>query len=341
MPKKSKLPGFRAHVRRGKAGQVWTYYMLDRRSQGLPDLNLGSDYAAALAAYRAAKVGVTSDRGIVSEAIKRWVSDELTKYEVPKTRADYGRHAKRMMLWCGSMRWESVTLPLLVEYTRRRQAKTQANRELAVLSIVWGWARRWGMTRLVWPAAGIKGWKNPEKARISTLDMEVFDAVYEFADQTLRDAMDIASATGMRLTDVRTIMLPDGHRIEIDASKTGKPGWFDVHKSSVLPPLIERRRGYVAKHGYLLSMPSGRPLSERTLGRLWSVARAAATLKAMSNDDALLADRISTAWIKDSRKLAANLAPDIEAASKLLQHSSTAVTRKHYRTAADELPPQR
>lgn len=341
MPKKSKLPGFRTHIRRGKAGQVWTYYMLDRRSQGLPGLNLGSDYDAAVAAYHAAKSGIAADRGLVREAIKRWVAEELPNYTVPKTRADYGRHAEKMLTWCGAMPWEAVTLPLLVEYTRRRAAKTQANRELAVLSIVWGHARRWGMTKLPWPAAGVKGWKNPEKAREGALDMEVFEAVYEFADQTLRDAMDIASATALRLTDVRTIMLPDDNRIYVEASKTTKSGWFDASKSKVLPPLIERRRTYQARHGYLLSTPAGRALSERTLGKLWSEARAAASAAATARGNKALADRIALAWAKDHRKLAANLAPDTEAASKLLQHSSTAVTRKHYRTAADELQPQR
>ena len=341
MPKKAKLPGFRVHVRRGKAGQVWTYYMLDRRSSGLPDLNLGSDYDAALAAYNAAKAGTIPERGLARQAINRWIEEELPKYTVPKTQADYGRHAKRMLVWCGDLRWEALTLPLLVRYAERRTAKTQANRELAVLSIIWGWARRWGMTNLPWPAAGIKGWKNPEKARESTLDMEVFRAVYEFAGQTLRDAMDIASATGLRLTDVRTIMLPDDHRIQVDASKTGKAGWFDTRKSSVLPPLIERRRALGAKHGYLLATPEGRALSERTLGKLWAEARASAVAAAIARDNQPLADRIALAWAKDHRKLAANLAPDTEAASKLLQHSSAAVTRKHYRTAADELPPQR
>ena len=41
--KKTKYPNLRTHVRRGKSGQVWTYWTYDRRSEGLPELPLGRD----------------------------------------------------------------------------------------------------------------------------------------------------------------------------------------------------------------------------------------------------------------------------------------------------------
>lgn len=341
MPKISKHPGLRHHTRRGKAGQVWTNYYLDRRSEGLPDLPLGKDYDVALAKWKELRTGVSPDRGLVREALAKWIAEELPKYDVPKTLADYTRHANRMLAWCGHMRWDQVTLPLMVEYRTRRSAKTQANRELAVLSIVWGHARQWGMTKLVWPALGVKKWKNPEKARENVLDMEVFEAIYVHADQVLRDAMDLASATGVRLTDARTIELPDDHRIELDASKTGKAGWFDVRKSAVLPALLERRRAIEADTVYLLCTIAGKAVSERTLSTKWSEARKLAANEALAAGNQGLAERIARSWMKDNRKLAADLVGSTAAAQKLLQHSNQAVTRKHYRGAADELDPAR
>ena len=62
----------------------------------------------------------------------------------------------------------------MVKYIEIRTAKTQANREMSVLSIVWGCARKWGITALPWPAAGVKGWKNSESPRKGWLDIEVF-----------------------------------------------------------------------------------------------------------------------------------------------------------------------
>ena len=46
---------------------------------------------------------------------------------------------------------------------------------------------------------------------------------------------------------------------------------------------------------------------------------------------------IQAMYLRDMRKRAADLAEDMEAASKLLQHSSLKVTEAHYRTRATKL----
>lgn len=341
MPKKSKHPGLRKHVRKGRGGQVWVYYTLDMRGTGQKDINLGSDYDIALAEYRRLKSGASPDRGLVREALKKWLADELPTYDVPKTRMDYERHAERMLAWCGHLRWDQVTLPLMAKYLKLRSAKTQANRELALLSIVWGKARLWGMTKLPWPAAGVKNWKNVEKARPGELDMDVFNAIYPHGDRLLRDAMDLASATALRLTDVRETLMPEDDRLLLDASKTGKAGWFRVSRSPVLCALVERRLATGFEHELLLLTDKGLPVTERMLGERWRAARAAAADEARAAGNTNLADRIERTWMKDNRKLAANLTGDITKAARLLQHSSTAVTRKHYYSTADELEPTR
>ena len=50
------------------------------------------------------------------------------------------------------------------------------------------------MTRLPWPAPGVKDWKNSEVARGFEVTDALFDAVYAVAEPMLKDAMD--SATG-------------------------------------------------------------------------------------------------------------------------------------------------
>ena len=47
MPKRSKHPRLRVHIKRGKAGQVWTSYWFDNRGTGQPDVPLRTDYDAA------------------------------------------------------------------------------------------------------------------------------------------------------------------------------------------------------------------------------------------------------------------------------------------------------
>lgn len=62
-------------------------------------------------------------------------------------------------------------------YTQKaRTAKTQSNREMSLLSIIWNWARGEGLTREPWPAAGMERskWKNKETPR----RMVVFDELF-------------------------------------------------------------------------------------------------------------------------------------------------------------------
>lgn len=48
-------------------------------------------------------------------------------------------------------------------------------------------------------------------------------------------------------------------------------------------------------------------------------------------------NQIRAMYLRDMRKRAADLADDIDEASKLLQHSSKTVTATHYRTRPNEL----
>jgi hypothetical protein len=344
MPKLTKYPRLRTLVRKGANGKRWVYYYYDMRAEGVPDLPLGKDHAAALVRWDELHNKKPQVKGRLAEAMQRWREKVLPDYPNAQTRRQYGKHLDEMERVFGRMAWHEVTLPLLREYLKRRTAKTQGNRALAVLSIVWNYARMEGITVLPWPAAGMArtGWKNPEKAREIEVTDEMFDAIYAEGDQLLRDAMDLASATGMRITDVRTIPLPHGDILKLKASKTTKKADFDVALSAVLPDLIARRRANKqAEHLMLLAGPSRRPISYRVLNDRYVAARAAAAAKARENDDEALAVAVEGMILRDCRKYAADQAGSLEEASRLLQHSDQGTTRRHYRTRAETLKPVR
>ena len=205
--KKSKYPRLRSHTRKGKSGQVWTWWTYDMRPDGGTEISLGSDYAQALEKWHKLHHHIPMVKGTIQEAIDKWRAECLPAYR-EKTREEYTRHLARIEPVFGKAAWHEVTVPGMRAYLDKRTAKTQGNRELSVLSILWGMARRWGMTQLEWPARDLKGWKNPEKPRAFEVTDEMFAAVHHEADQVLKDCMDLASATGMRLTDVRTIAMP-------------------------------------------------------------------------------------------------------------------------------------
>lgn len=149
--------------------------------------------------------------------------------------------------------------------------------------VMWNWAKIEGLHRSVWPVAGMERakWKNREQARRYTVTNEVFEAIYAEAEPMLRDCMDLASATRIRLTDCRTVTMPAGDLLRLEANKTGKDADFDHSLSQVLPELIARRRALKALL-MLLSMPDGKVVTEAKLRGAYDRARVEAAKKAAS-----------------------------------------------------------
>lgn len=337
MPKVTKHPRLRTKVYKGKGGQAYVYYVYDMRSEGAPDIRLGTDYAEAVKKWDELYNRKPRIVGRLQEAFDRWRTVELLKYESEETRRGYTKNLRKLEPVFGHMVWDEVTVPILVKYLELRTAKIQGNRELSLLSIIWGKAVLWGMTRKTWPAAGMKGWKNPEQEREFEVTDELFTAVYAEGDQILKDCMDISSATGLRLTDARTVRMPVDGWLRFKASKSKKWAQFEVATSPVLQALVERRKAMKAYSVMLLSTPTGRQVSYRMLNDRWDDARESAAKKAQKTGNTDFAVLIRSMYLRDMRSRAADLAQDLEEASKLLQHSTVALTRKHYRNKAEKL----
>lgn len=337
MPKKTAYPRLRTHVRKGAKGQVWTSWYYDRRPDGLPDVPLGNNYEEAIKKWTELHERKPRIAGTLLEAMEAWERDTLPGYSNAETRKSYARQLSHIKPVFGPATWDQIGMPELKGYLKKRTAKTQGNRELAVLSIVWNYARGEGLTKLPWPAAGMERskWKNKESPRQIEVTDALFAAVYDVGGTTLRAAMDLASATGLRLTDCRTVQIPPGDVLRIRASKTGKNAEFLLSESPVLERLVKSRQQQSVAHLMLLTTPSGRPVSARMLRDAWDQAREKA---AEAHPE--LADAIRAMYLRDMRKRAADLAGSLQEASELLQHSSTAVTSKHY-TSKTKLRPVR
>lgn len=336
-------PRLRSHTRRRKSGKVVTYYFYDRRPDGLPDVPLGTEFKAAVAKWREIHERAPRIAGTLEEAFTAWVRDALPGYASAETRRGYAKGLRQLRPVFGPATWDGISLLDLRQYLKARTGKTQANREIALLSVIWNWARLEGYTVEPWPAAGMSRvkWKNPERPRQFKPTMDLFAAVYPHADQMLKDCMDIATATGMRLTDCRTVVLPRDNILHLKASKTGKEADFDLDLSGVLPALVARRRAYPSTHLMLLSTPTGRPVSSGMLRDRWDDARAKAAAAARARGDDALAALIERFWLRDARKLASKLAGDLGRAQELLQHDDPRLTRLHYPSTPTALKPTR
>lgn len=342
----NKFPNLRTHTRKRKGGRVVTYYFYDRRKECEPDIPLGTDYDRAIELWNEIRLGGPRIVGTLEQAFAAWELDKetgLLSYANSETRDGYKKCLNKLRPVFGAATWESVEFVHLTGYLRRRSAKTRGNREMAVLQIIWNWARKEGLTAVHWPAAGMERsrWKNPENAREFEVTDDLFEAVYQAGDQVLQDAMDIASATGMRIKDTIQVPLPEDDLLRLTANKTGKKADFDVSLSEVLPGLIKRRRAVRAHHQMLLSTPTGRPVTYTMLRNRWEFAREWAALNAAAAGEMDLATEIRAMILRDMRKRAGDLSESDEAASQLLQHSSVTLTKRHYRTRVTRLKPVR
>jgi len=308
------------------------------RPEGLPDVSLGNDYEEAVKKWREIHEHKPRVAGTLLEAMCQWEGGALPLYTNPETRKNYARQLQNLKPVFGPATWDQVGMPELVTYLEKRTAKTQANREMAVLSIVWNYARKKGYTKLPWPAAGMEKskWKNKEVPREVEVTDALFVAVYSAASTLLRDAMDLASSTGLRLTDCRTVQIPPGDVLRVRASKTGKNAEFSLSESPVLARLVSERRKISAPHLKLLTTSKSTPVSARMLRDEWDRARAKA-----ANAHPELANDLRKMFLRDMRKRAADLAGSLQEASDLLQHSSTALTARSYRTRPVKLKPVR
>ena len=331
--KPSKHPRLRAKSYKTAGGRVLTYYVYDMRGTGQKDIRLGSDYINAIAQWHKLHNHIPVTVGRVQEAIDQWREQVLPTYKSVNTRAQYKSYLLNIEAAFGQMAWHEIEIHTLQIYLNKRSAKVSANRELAVLAVVWGQARKWGMTKDSYPARGLTDFGNKEKPRQVEVTDAMFDAIYGKADRILRDAMDIATATGMRITDVRTVRMPVDGKLRFKASKTDKWAYFEVADSPVLAAMVERREASKEPCVMLLASDTGRQVSEWMLcEKRWNEAKQEA-IKAFPR---LKAD-LSGLYLRDLRKRAADLADDMESASKLLQHSSLRLTETHYRTKPTKL----
>ena len=328
-------PRLRTRTRRRKSGKVVAYYFYDATAEGGGEISLGADFEKAIIQWREiTERGTHAARviGTLEEAFARWETDVLPGYASAETRKGYSKNLRTLRPVFGPATWDQVDLPAIKAYLTKRTAKTQGNREMALLSVIWNWARGEGLTSLPWPAAGMERskWKNKEKARKIKVRDDVYAAIYAEASQHIKDCMDLGSATGMRLTDCITVLMPRGSLLTLEASKTGKEAEWDLNLSTVLPDLVRRRKALGADHLMLLSTAGGNPVTPQALRYGWDKARGAAADKAVERGDNDLAEAIKALYLRDMRKRAAQKAGSLEEASKLLQHSDERLTERHY-----------
>jgi integrase len=329
-----------------KSGKIWVGYYYNGRDEAgnRKEIPLGGDLNfARLKWAELEKCDLPNDVGIVRVIFDRY-RREILPLKAPKTQKLNIGEMRRLLLVFGDVHINSITPQHIAIYRdkRGRSAPVAANRELALFSHIFNFARECGYTSKENPVSGVR--KNKENPRDYYADDVVWRAVYSCACQELKDAMDLAYLTGQRPSEVTAMRwsdIQDGALL-VRPGKTrnssGKKLRIVVRSRGALAQLLDSIKARGLGSAYIVSTPDGRGLTQTMRRDRFDDARAAAADAAEKRGDVDFAARVRAFQFRDIRPKAAS---EIELghASKLLGHTKEKITRDVYRRRGEEVDP--
>lgn len=218
--------GMRARPRYNKI-----FYYLDTGEKPRKEIPLGSDYHAAVAEWAklTSKQVPKAAEKTLAASIEGYIRDVLPT-KAPRTRADNEKEIAWLLKFFNDppapledieptmvkqyMRWRCSEARRIAEEKNAERVKAdrapqpipdnighvRANRDKALLSHIWNYAREEGHTAKSNPCAGIHSFH--EEGRDSAPDAELFQRVYDAGDVPVQFALRLANITGQRPADV-------------------------------------------------------------------------------------------------------------------------------------------
>lgn len=333
--KPNAIPRFRVRAR----GAV-RYYFYDHGKVGDKRVEepLGKDYGLAIQRWAEIEreAAVPPQAAITFRGVADRYRAEVIPTKAPRTQRDNLKELAKLLEFFddppGPL--DAIEPHHVGQYLHwRRDAPVRALREKALLSHLWNWAREAGYTRLPNPCAGIRG--KPGKGRDVYIEDSEYEAIWEAASPTLRDAMDLAYLTGQRPADV--LHMDETHVrdevIRIRQGKTGAKVRVELADSlaAVLARIQSRKAALGSLSTRLVVNESGRSIGVNALSRHWAAACKAAGVEGVQFRDL----RAKAATDKEE-------SGGMQAAQRLLGHSRSAMT-EHYvknRRGAKVTPPE-
>lgn len=330
-----------ARMRARKRGQkIWYYY--DTGGSPRKEIPLGDDYALAVKKWAELEIDTRPPdeaNPTFRTAAERYLREILPRKALA-TQKDYRRCLPNLYAF-----FDDPPAPLdeikpkhIRQYLdlRGQTAKIRANREKALFSLIYNYAREIGYTDATNPCQGVKGFT--EKGRDAYIEDAVFAAVWQAAAAPLRDALDLAYLTGQREADLLKMSEADikGELLEVKQGKTGKK--LRIAVTGELALLIDRikarKQNFSIRPLALLVGEDGQPLTYAKLRGRFDRARTAA-----AEANPALAEPIRAFRFMDLRAKAATDKTDasgINAAQKQLGHTTITMTGHYVRDRLGE-----
>ena len=329
-------------MRARKRGEV-TYYFYDLGGKPRKELSLGKDYVLAVQQWSKFQMRAIPENAVITfkMACDKYMHDVLPD-KPAGTRKDYHKAFKQILKYFNDPpapidAIEAVHIRKYLDI-RGKVAKTRANRERSVISTVWNHARSWGYTNNINPCLGVQGFK--EQARTIYIEDNIFNAVYEYADQPTKDALDLSYLTAQRPADVIKMYETDIQNGALSVTQNKRAAKINIAVKGMLKDLLDRiakrKESFKVRSLALIVDEFGKPLSQRAIWARFDKARKLAA----EYYPKLKAD-IEAYQIRDLRakggtdKAIEN--DDMRTAQKLLGHSSVVMTERYIRKIKGQL----
>lgn len=329
-----------------RGGGEWITYIhvcIDSVTKERTETTLGTDYEEALRKYEKLEREQATKVATMKHAFDRYVA-EVVPTKAPRTRKDTEWMLKPLRKVFDKAPMDQVTPQIVAKYRdeRSKTAVVRANREMALLSTVWNYAREWGYTEKENPCRGVR--KNKETPRDFYADDQTWLAVYRQGCPELQNAMDLAYLTGQRPTDVLGLKFSDiqNNALHLQQDKTSKKLNILLTdqdgERNQLGLVIDRilAEGGESQSEFMICNTVGGALNTQTLRLRFNKAKAKA--KAAAEDDQELIEKINRFQFRDIRPKAASELP-LEHASALLGHTKEQITKKVYQRKGATVAP--
>lgn len=313
------------------------HFYLDTGEKPRKEISLGKDYVIAVQKWADLTSSNAPARGLITF---RYVAERYMREVLPtkalSTQKDNIRELNNLYKFFDDPPVEIDAIePINVrQYLDwRKDAKVRANREKALFSHIFNFAREKGLTNKANPCAGIKGFK--ETGRDIYIDNDILEAVYKHAEQPLCDALDLAYLTGQRPADVLKLSrsdIKDG-ALWIQQNKTGKK--LRVAIEGELELTIKRISSRKVMSLFLINNTQGYPMTKFMLRGAFDRARVASKAALPK-----LADDIAKFQFRDLRAKAGTDKEEssgINAAQDQLGHSTSQMTAHYVRQRRGKL----